>query len=219
MLPGFFDSVLDLIVKTSTDLPPDVRAAMKGAIGAEQPGTRSAQALTIIAQNIDQAASGEGAICQDTGMPTFEVRRAARRRSDLDAAADSRGRRQGHEARQAAAEFGRLDHRRKLRRQSRAWHADHPLRSMGRGRHRGEAAVEGRRLREHEHPVFAARPSCRISAAPIARSKACASAFCTRCGTRRAKGARPAPSACASAAIERPATSTRRSSCSERSTT
>ncbi|MEO7135009.1 MAG: fumarate hydratase, partial [Vicinamibacterales bacterium] len=73
MLPGFFDSVLDLIVKTSTDLPPDVRAAMKGAMGAEQPGTRSAQALTIIAQNIDQAAAGEGAICQDTGMPTFEV--------------------------------------------------------------------------------------------------------------------------------------------------
>src|SRR5688500_1195264 len=73
MLPRFFDSVLELIVKTSTDLPPDVRAAMKGAIGAEQPSTQSAQALTIIAQNIDQAASDEGAICQDTGMPTFEV--------------------------------------------------------------------------------------------------------------------------------------------------
>ena len=73
MLAGFFDSVLELIVRTSTDLPPDVRAAMKGAMGAEQPGTRSAQALTIIAQNIDQAATGEGAICQDTGMPTFEV--------------------------------------------------------------------------------------------------------------------------------------------------
>src|SRR6187399_849505 len=74
MLQGFFDSVLDLIVRTSTDLPPDVRAAMKGAIGAEPPGTRSAQALTIIAQNIDQAAAGEGAICQDTGMPTFEIK-------------------------------------------------------------------------------------------------------------------------------------------------
>src|ERR671912_214212 len=73
MIPGFFDSVLALIVKTSTDLPPDVRAAMKGAIGAEQPGTQASQALTIIAQNIDQAASTEGAICQDTGMPTFEV--------------------------------------------------------------------------------------------------------------------------------------------------
>jgi len=74
MLPSFFDSVLELIVRTSTDLPPDVRAAMQQAMAAEPPGTRSAQALTIIAQNIDQAAEGEGAICQDTGMPTFEVR-------------------------------------------------------------------------------------------------------------------------------------------------
>jgi fumarate hydratase class I len=73
MLSSFFDSVLQLIVKTSTDLPPDVRAAMKAAMGTEAADTRSSQALTIIAQNIDQAAAGEGAICQDTGMPTFEV--------------------------------------------------------------------------------------------------------------------------------------------------
>src|SRR3954451_13865778 len=74
MLPSFFDSVLQLIVRTSTDLPPDVRAAMKSALGAEPDGTRSSQALTIIAQNIDLAVDTEGAICQDTGMPTFEVK-------------------------------------------------------------------------------------------------------------------------------------------------
>src|SRR5258708_6753003 len=74
MLPSFFDSVLQLIVRTSTDLPPDVRAAMKTALGAEPGGTRASQALTIIAQNIDLAADGEGAICQDTGMPTFEAK-------------------------------------------------------------------------------------------------------------------------------------------------
>jgi len=74
MLPSFFDSVLQLIVRTSTDLPPDVRAAMKVALGAEPEGTRASQALTIIAQNIDLAVDGEGAICQDTGMPTFEVK-------------------------------------------------------------------------------------------------------------------------------------------------
>src|SRR6476661_2820607 len=74
MLPSFFDSVLQLIVRTSTDLPPDVRAAMKTALNAEPSGTRSSQALTIIAQNIDLAADVEGAICQDTGMPTFEVK-------------------------------------------------------------------------------------------------------------------------------------------------
>jgi fumarate hydratase, class I len=73
MLPHFFDSMLALITKTSTDLPPDVRAAMASALASEEPATRAGQALTIIAQNIDQAESCEGPICQDTGMPTFEV--------------------------------------------------------------------------------------------------------------------------------------------------
>ena len=74
MLPSFRDSVLSLIAKTSTDLPPDVRAAMRLATSEEPEGSRAAQALTIIGQNIDQAAECEGAICQDTGMPTFEVK-------------------------------------------------------------------------------------------------------------------------------------------------
>ena len=74
MAPAFFESVLALIIRTSTDLPPDVRAAMKVAMTEEPAGTRSAQALSIIAQNIDQAADGEGAICQDTGMLTFEIK-------------------------------------------------------------------------------------------------------------------------------------------------
>src|SRR5438552_11238956 len=74
MLPYFFESVLQLVVRTSTDLPPDVRAAMKTARDAEPDGTRSSQALTIIAQSIDLAVDNEGAICQDTGMPTFEVK-------------------------------------------------------------------------------------------------------------------------------------------------
>ena len=74
MLPAFLDSIVQLITKTATDLPPDVRAAMATALASEEPATRAGQALTIIAQNIDQAASCEAPICQDTGMPTFEVR-------------------------------------------------------------------------------------------------------------------------------------------------
>jgi fumarate hydratase class I len=74
MLPSFLDSMVQLIARTSTDLPPDVRTAMGLALAAEEPATRAGQALTIIAQNIDQAASCEGPICQDTGMPTFEVK-------------------------------------------------------------------------------------------------------------------------------------------------
>jgi fumarate hydratase class I len=74
MLPAFFESMVELITRTSTDLPPDVRAAMASALSGEEPATRAGQALTIIAQNIDQAASCDGPICQDTGMPTFEVK-------------------------------------------------------------------------------------------------------------------------------------------------
>src|SRR6187200_465310 len=70
----FFDSVVALIIKTSTDLPPDVRAAMRHAVETEEPSSRAGQALNIISQNIDQAADIEGAICQDTGMPTFEIK-------------------------------------------------------------------------------------------------------------------------------------------------
>ncbi|MBV8843904.1 MAG: fumarate hydratase [Bryobacterales bacterium] len=67
------ESLIELIAQTATNLPPDVRAAMGIAIANEAPGTQASQALGIIASNIDMAASDEGPICQDTGMPTFDV--------------------------------------------------------------------------------------------------------------------------------------------------
>jgi fumarate hydratase class I len=66
-------SLLELITQTSTNLPPDVRHAMRHVIATETPATQSAQALSIIASNVDMAAEDEGPICQDTGMPTFIV--------------------------------------------------------------------------------------------------------------------------------------------------
>jgi fumarate hydratase class I len=66
-------SLLELITETSTNLPPDVRAAMSLAGAEETPHTQSAQALNIILGNIDMADDDEGPICQDTGMPTFVV--------------------------------------------------------------------------------------------------------------------------------------------------
>jgi fumarate hydratase, class I len=66
-------SLVELITETSTNLPPDVRAAMGMAIEEETPGTQAAQALSIIATNIDMAARDQGAICQDTGLPTFVI--------------------------------------------------------------------------------------------------------------------------------------------------
>src|SRR6266699_2612734 len=67
------ESLIELITQTSTNLPPDVREAMKDALGTETPNTQAAQALNIIASNIDMANEDEGPICQDTGMPTFVV--------------------------------------------------------------------------------------------------------------------------------------------------
>ena len=67
------NSLVELITQTSTNLPPDVRAAMSIAGVNEKPNTQSAQALNIILQNIDMACEDTGPICQDTGMPTFHV--------------------------------------------------------------------------------------------------------------------------------------------------
>ncbi len=67
------NSLLELITQTSTNLPPDVRAAMGEALKAETPGTQSSQSLNVMAANIDMAYEDEGAICQDTGMPTFLI--------------------------------------------------------------------------------------------------------------------------------------------------
>jgi fumarate hydratase, class I len=67
------ESLIELITQTSSDLPPDVREAMGLALSNETPNTQASQALSIIASNIDMAATDEGPICQDTGMPTFDV--------------------------------------------------------------------------------------------------------------------------------------------------
>jgi fumarate hydratase class I len=67
------NSLIELITQTSTNLPPDVRAAMGIAMREETPDTQASQALNIIASNIDMAEEDEGPICQDTGMPTFVV--------------------------------------------------------------------------------------------------------------------------------------------------
>ena len=67
------NSLVELITETSTNLPPDVRAAMAITGPAEAPDTQASQALNIIFSNIDMAKDDAGPICQDTGMPTFYV--------------------------------------------------------------------------------------------------------------------------------------------------
>lgn len=70
---NFEESVYRLIVETSTNLPGDVRQAIKAAQEAEDRATRAGLSLSTIATNIEMAECNVSPICQDTGMPTFIV--------------------------------------------------------------------------------------------------------------------------------------------------
>ena len=67
-------SMYDLICETSTNLPKDVRRAVKAARGAGRCGTRAAMSLDTIAKNINMADEKISPICQDTGLPTFKIK-------------------------------------------------------------------------------------------------------------------------------------------------
>ncbi|MFF2910215.1 fumarate hydratase [Paenibacillus sp. NPDC057934] len=69
----FEDSIYNLIVETSTNLPGDVRRAVAKGRALEDRATRSGLALATIAQNIGMAEQQASPICQDTGMPTFII--------------------------------------------------------------------------------------------------------------------------------------------------
>lgn len=73
-MQSFKDSILKLIIETSTNLPFDVRQAIRRAREKENSGTRAALALDTIAGNIDRAEENVSPICQDTGMLTFYIK-------------------------------------------------------------------------------------------------------------------------------------------------
>lgn len=74
LMSQFRESMLQLVSETSTNLPPDVRRALKWSIERETPGSQAALALQMMAINTDMACENEAPICQDTGMPTFEIK-------------------------------------------------------------------------------------------------------------------------------------------------
>lgn len=73
MIQQFEQSIYRLIEETSTNLPADVRRAIKRAQEMEDAGTRAALSLSTIADNIEMAECNVSPICQDTGMPTFYI--------------------------------------------------------------------------------------------------------------------------------------------------
>lgn len=67
------DSLLELIRRTSAEIPDDVHQAILGSLGREQEGTIARNAMEIIDRNIALARKKSQPICQDTGSILFYV--------------------------------------------------------------------------------------------------------------------------------------------------
>lgn len=67
------DSLLELIRRTSAEIPDDVHRATLAALEREKAGTIAASAMRIIEQNIELAKRKSQPICQDTGSVLFYV--------------------------------------------------------------------------------------------------------------------------------------------------
>lgn len=67
------DSLLELIRRTSAEIPDDVRRAILRSLEDEKKGTIAASALKIIERNIQLAKQKSQPICQDTGSILFYV--------------------------------------------------------------------------------------------------------------------------------------------------
>jgi fumarate hydratase class I len=71
------EQFVELLRRTSTDLPADVRRALSEAHDREAPGSAARGALESILQNVELARQKSSPICQDTGTPIFFVRSPA----------------------------------------------------------------------------------------------------------------------------------------------
>ena len=69
--------LIELIRRTSTDLPPDVEKALAEAREREASGSAAKGALDTILQNVELARRESIPICQDTGTPIFYVKHPA----------------------------------------------------------------------------------------------------------------------------------------------
>jgi fumarate hydratase class I len=67
------ENVLELVRLTSTDLPPDVEAAIHRAVEQEESGSAARGALETIIKNVELSRQNSTPICQDTGTPIFYV--------------------------------------------------------------------------------------------------------------------------------------------------
>jgi len=68
------NEILELIRRTSSDLPPDVEERLRTAVEGEAPGSAAHGALETILKNVELSRKNSSPICQDTGTPIFYVK-------------------------------------------------------------------------------------------------------------------------------------------------
>ncbi len=68
------DAFIELIRRTSTDLPRDVEQKLNSAREQETEGSAARGALDTILKNVELSRLNSTPICQDTGTPIFEVK-------------------------------------------------------------------------------------------------------------------------------------------------
>jgi fumarate hydratase, class I len=68
------NEILELIRRTSSDLPPDVEKQLRLAVERETPGSAARGAFETILKNVELSRKNSSPICQDTGTPIFYVK-------------------------------------------------------------------------------------------------------------------------------------------------
>ncbi len=69
----YTDNILELIRRTSTDLPAHVEERLRAAMNNEEPGSAAQAAFETILKNVEMTRKNSTPICQDTGTPIFFV--------------------------------------------------------------------------------------------------------------------------------------------------
>jgi fumarate hydratase class I len=71
MTDGWTETLLELIRRTSCDLPQDVTAALQACRAQEEAGSRAGKTLQTLLENATLARQRNAPLCQDTGALTF----------------------------------------------------------------------------------------------------------------------------------------------------
>jgi fumarate hydratase, class I len=76
-MQDYTNDIVELIRRTSSDLPADVEMQLRSAVEKEEPGSAARGALETILKNVEISRKNSSPICQDTGTPIFNVKHPA----------------------------------------------------------------------------------------------------------------------------------------------